>query len=197
MWWAYALVFFGALIVDLTPFPLPPASTVMIFLQVTFGLSVWPVIFIGVAGSVAGRFILTLYIPFISDRVLSDSKNADIHFLGEKIKNSGLKAQLFILVYTLLPVPSTPLFIAGGIAKMKPYYLIPAFIAGKLTSDAVAVHMGKYAVENTSSLFAGIISLQSIIALLFFLLFIFCLLFIDWRSLIQKHRFRLKFNIWK
>lgn len=197
MWWAYVLVFCGALIVDITPFPLPPASTVMIFFQITFGLSVWPVIFLGVAGSVLGRFILTLYIPFISNRVLSHAKNEDIRFLGEKIKTSGLKAQLFILLYTLLPVSSTPLFIAGGIARMKPRFLIPAFFVGKLASDSLAVFMGNYAVENTSSLLAGAFPLQSIIALLFFLFLMVCLLFIDWHSLILRHTLRLRFNIWK
>ncbi|HVM90086.1 MAG TPA: hypothetical protein VMT76_18000 [Puia sp.] len=197
MLWAYVLVFIGAVIVDITPFPLPPASTVMIFMQVTFGLPVWPVIIIGVAGSVVGRLILMLYIPLISERVLSKSKNDDIHFLGEKIKSSGMKAQLFILIYTLLPVSSTPLFIAGGIARMKPYYLVPSFLVGKFVSDTLAVHMGDYAVENTNSLLAGIISWQSVVPMLLFLVLLFCLLFIDWHTLIQTNRFRLKFNVWK
>ncbi len=197
MWWAYALVFCGAVIVDITPFPLPPASTVMIFLQVMFGLSIWPVILLGVAGSAVGRLVLTLYIPLISQHLLSPAKNEDIRFLGEKIKTSGYKAQLFILLYTLLPVSSTPLFIAGGIAKMKPLYLIPAFVVGKFTSDSLAVFMGNYAAENTSTLIAGAVSWQSITALMIFILLILCLLFIDWRSLIQKKRLTLKFNIWK
>ncbi|MBS1948085.1 MAG: hypothetical protein JST47_09990 [Bacteroidetes bacterium] len=197
MLWAYVFVFIGTLLVDITPFPLPPASAVMIFMQVAFGLPVWPVIIIGVAGSVAGRLILMLYIPLIAERILSKSKNEDIHFLGEKIKSSGLKAQLFILVYTLLPVSSTPLFIAGGIARMKPHYLVPSFFIGKFVSDALAVHMGDYAMENTSDLLTGIISWQSVSAMLFFLLLLFCLLFIDWRTLLQKNRLRLKFNIWK
>jgi membrane protein DedA with SNARE-associated domain len=197
MWWAYALVFLGATMVDITPFPLPPASTLMIFFQVSFGLPVWPVIILGVAGSVLGRFILTLYIPVIANMVLSDSKNKDIRFLGEKIKTGGLKAQLFILFYTLLPVSSTPLFIAAGIAKVKPYYLIPAFITGKFISDGMAVFMGDYAVANSENILNGIISLESVIALLFFLLLIFCLLFIDWRSLIQRNKLRFRFNIWK
>jgi membrane protein DedA with SNARE-associated domain len=197
MWWHYALVFCGALLVDITPFPLPPAFTVMIFLQTVFGLPIWPVIIVGVVGSAIGRYVLTLYIPGVSGKVLTAEKNEDIRFLGERIKNSGLKAQLFILFYTLLPLSSTPLFIAGGVAKVKPYYMLPAFFTGKLTSDGIAVFMGKYAAENTTSLLNGLFTWQSVIALGLFFLLIFCLLFIDWRMLILKHHLKFRFKIWK
>jgi len=30
MWWQYLLVFVGALLVDVSPFPLPPAFTAMV-----------------------------------------------------------------------------------------------------------------------------------------------------------------------
>jgi len=197
MWWEYALVFFGAIIVDITPLPLPPAFTLMIFLQVTFGLALWPVIIFGVAGSAVGRLILTYYIPFVAGHVLSTEKNDDIRLLGEKIKAKGFKAQLFILIYTLLPLSSTPLFIAGGVARISPFYILPAFIAGKFTADSIAVFMGKYAVENTDIFFTGKISLESIAALLLFLLLMFFLLFINWRSLIHDHKIQFKFNIWR
>jgi len=197
MWWQYVLVFLGAVLMDITPLPLPPAFTIMILLQIKFGLSVWPVIVVGVTGSIVGRYILTLYIPVISDRIFIRAKNEDIRFLGNKLKTKGWKSQLFILFYTLLPLPSTPLFVAGGIAKMKPIYIIPAFFVGKFTSDSIAVFMGKFAAENTESLLLGMLSWKSIAGLLTGLFFLFMLVFIDWRSLLQEKKLRLKFNIWK
>src|SRR5436190_12915305 len=86
MWWQYLLVFFGAVLMDITPLPLPPAFTIMILFQIMFGLSVWPVIIIGVLGSILGRYILTLYIPLVSSRIFKKSKNEDIEFLGNKLK---------------------------------------------------------------------------------------------------------------
>ena len=191
------MVFCGAVLVDITPLPLPPAFTVMVFFQITFALPIWPVILIGVAGSILGRTILTLYIPSVSNRIFKPAKNEDIQFLGNKIKTKGWKSHLFILLYTLMPLPSTPLFIAGGMAGVKPSYIIPAFLAGKFTSDSLAVFMGKYAAENTDSLLRGMLSLKSVTGLLLGLTLIFALLFIDWRSLIQEKKLRLKFNIWK
>ena len=68
MWWQYALVFLGTLLVDIVPFPLPPAFTVMVFLQILYDLNIWAVIAIGVVGSIVGRYVLTLYIPKLSGK---------------------------------------------------------------------------------------------------------------------------------
>ncbi|MEI6586451.1 MAG: hypothetical protein WCL56_10205 [Sediminibacterium sp.] len=194
---AYWYVFFACVAVDIVPLPLPPAFVVMVYLQIHYHLNVWMVISIGVVGSVIGRYILTLYIPKIAHRLFNPAKNEDVQFLGRKLKEKGWKSQLAILTYSLLPLPTTPLFIAGGMAKMKPYLIIPAFIIGKFTSDSIAVFMGKYAAENASSVIDGIISVKSAIGLVFGILLLFAFLFIDWRSWVQEKKFRINFKIWK
>ncbi len=197
MWWQYLLVFLGALLVDIVPFPLPPAFTVMVALQVIYDLNIWAVIIIGVAGSILGRYILTLYIPKLSGRIFSAAKNEDVRYLGHQMKQKGWKGLAAVLIYSLMPLPTTPLFIAGGMAKMKPQYIIPPFIIGKFISDAVAVFSGKYASENVEDLFQGIISWKTITGLVLGILLVFMILFVDWRQLLQEKKFRLKFNIWK
>ena len=119
MWWQYVLVFIGALLFDIVPFPFPPAFTIMVFFQIIFELNVWTVIIIGVAGSVLGRYILLLYAPSIAKKYLKVSKNEDIQFLGEKMNENKWKGQLVILAYSLLPLPTTPLFLGAGISKIK------------------------------------------------------------------------------
>jgi membrane protein DedA with SNARE-associated domain len=197
MWWQYLLVFLGALLFDIVPFPFLPAFTIMFFLQVMFKLNLWAVIIIGVAGSILGRYLLTLYIPHLSDKYFKPSKNEDIQFLGKKMKEKGWKSQMVIVAYSLLPLPTTPLFVAAGMARIKPLYIIPAFFVGKFTSDATALYMGKYASENVSKIKSNIFSWQSIGGLTGSLLLLCALLFIDWRSLIQKKKFLLKFKIFK
>jgi membrane protein YqaA with SNARE-associated domain len=197
MWWQYLLVFIGALLFDVVPFPFPPAFTIMVFLQIMFGLNIWLVIVIGVAGSILGRYILTLYIPLLAGKIFKRSKNEDVEFLGKKMKEKGWRGQIVIIAYSLLPLPTTPLFLAGGMAKIKPLYIIPAFFIGKFISDAITVHLGKYASEHAKSIVEQAISWKSIASLVVGLLLICALLFIDWRSLIQKKKFQLKFKIWK
>jgi len=155
------------------------------------------VIIIGVVGSVLGRYILILYTPLIANKYFKASKNEDVQFLGKKMKENKWKGQIVILVYSLLPLPTTPLFLAAGMSKIKALYIIPAFLIGKFTSDTIALHAGKFASENVEMLVKDALSWKSIASLVFCLFLLFCLLFIDWRSLIQKKKLVLKFDIWR
>ncbi len=195
MWWAYILVFLGALLFDIVPFPFPPAFTIMMFLQIIFKLNVWLVIVIGVAGSVLGRYILLLYAPVLAKRYLKGSKNEDIQFLGDKMKENVWKGQLIVLAYSLFPLPTTPLFLGAGISKIRPLYIIPAFIIGKFTSDTVAIHLGDYASKNTQGLVDGALSWQSVASLILGCIMLFCLFFINWRTLIQTKKLQWDFKI--
>jgi len=197
MWWHYLEVFLGSLLFDIVPIPFPPAFTIMLFLQIKYDLNIWLVIAIGVMGSILGRYILTLYIPFFANKIFKESKNEDVQFLGEKMKEKGWKSQMAIIAYSLLPLPTTPLFLAGGMAKIKPLYIIPAFFIGKFTSDSIVVNIGKYTSENTQIILEGLISWEAITSLFIGLLFLFFVLFIDWRTLIQQNKFHFNFKIWK
>ena len=196
MSWIYLLVFLGAFLFDVVPIPFPPAFTIMVFLQIMFDLNIWWVIVIGVAGSILGRYILTLYIPFLAGKIFKKSKNEDVEFLGSKMKEKGWKSQMLILAYSLLPLPTTPLFLAAGIAKVKPRYIIPAFFVGKFTSDAITVQLGKYAAENVTSLMESAFSLKSVASMVFGLLLVCAVVFIDWRSLIQQKKLKINFKVW-
>ena len=197
MWLKYLLVFGSAMVVDIIPLPLPPAFVIMIFLQIEFNLNVWIVIIVGVAGSILGRYILTLYIPKIAGKIFNPQKNEDVQFLGKKLKEKGWKSHLMIFTYSLLPLPTTPLFIAGGMAKMKPYLIIPAFFAGKFISDTISVLIGEYAAMNTPRVLEGAISWESISSLILGILLVSALLFIDWRVCFQQKQFKINFKIWK
>lgn len=197
MWWQYLLVFLGAFLFDVVPFPLPPAFTIMVFLQIVFGLDIWWVIVIGVGGSILGRYLLTLYVPSLADRIFKKSKNEDVQFLGERMKELGWRGQAAILAYTLLPLPTTPIFLASGMARINAIYVIPAFFVGKFTSDAITVHLGKYASESIENIIEKGFSWPSAISLILGLFFISGIIFIDWRSLLVKKKLLLNFRVLK
>jgi membrane protein YqaA with SNARE-associated domain len=197
MWWQYLLVFAGSMLVDVSPLPLPPAFTVMILLQVIFDLQLWMVIAIGVAGSILGRYVLTLYIPKLSGKYFRTAKQEDAEFLGEKLKANPRKSIVFVLIYSLLPLPTTPLFVAAGMANLNAYQILPGFIVGKLISDTIAVLTGRYAADNTRDLASGMVSWTSVAGLIAGLLLVFVFVFVDWKTLLQKKKFVLNFHIWK
>jgi membrane protein YqaA with SNARE-associated domain len=195
MWWQYLLVFLGALLFDIVPFPFAPAFTIMVFLQILFDLNVWAVIVIGVVGSVLGRFILLLYAPLMADKYLKVSKNEDIKFLGDKMNQNKWKGILVVLAYSLLPLPTTPLFLGGGISKIKPIYIIAPFLVGKFTSDSIALHLGKFASENQQSIIDNIFSWQSIASFVLGFVMLFFLFFVNWRTLVQTKKLAFDFKI--
>jgi len=94
-------------------------------------------------------------------------------------------------------MPTTPLFLAGGIARMKPYYIIPAFFIGKFISDAATVFLGDYAAENALDILHGLVSWKSIAGFAIGIGLIFLLLFLDWRTVIRERRVRFGFRIWR
>ena len=195
MWWHYLLVFLGAVLFDIVPFPFAPAFTIMVFLQILFDLNVWAVIVIGVVGSVLGRFILLLYAPLLANKYLKESKNNDIKFLGDKMNENKWKGVLVVLAYSLLPLPTTPLFLGAGISKIKSIYIIIPFLVGKFISDAIALHLGKFAVTNQQNIIDNIFSWQSIATFILGFFMLFCLFFLNWRALIQTKKLEFDFKI--
>ena len=193
----YVFVFFAALLVDIIPLAGPPAWILMVFFQVRYHLNIWLVLIIGVTGSAVGRYLYSLYIPLLANKFINKQKNEDIQFIGERLKGHGWKVQLFVLLYTLLPLPSTPLFTVAGIAKIKTIYIMPAFFIGKFISDAMMVFAGNYVATSLSGDNKGFLSWKNVTGTAVSLVIIFLFLFIDWRRLLQKKKFRFSFNIWK
>ena len=195
MWWHYLFLFLGAVLFFIVPFLFSSPFTIMVFLQILFDLNVWAVIVIGVLGSVLGRYILLLYAPLLANKYLKSSKNDDIKFLGDKMNENKWKGVLVVLAYSLLPLPTTPLFLGAGISKIKPVYIIIPFLIGKFTSDSIALHLGKFAVENQQDIIDNIFSWESIASFTLGFVMLFCLFFVDWRTLIQTRKLAFDFKI--
>jgi membrane protein DedA with SNARE-associated domain len=193
----YLLVFIASLLVDVVPFIGPPAWTVMVFFQVKFGLNIWLVLIIGVTGSAIGRYLYSSYIRRFSAYYIKPKKNEDLYFIGSKLANNGWKVQLFVLLYTLMPLPSTPLFTAAGIARMRTLTLIPTFFVGKFVSDAIMVFTGDYVAHNIVSITHDLLSWKALLGTIFGLVIICLFLFTNWRKLLQEKKFSMSFNIWK
>lgn len=193
----YLYVFLASFLVDSVPFFGPPAWTVMVFFQMRYGLNIWVVLIVGVIGSTIGRYLLSRYIPWLSSKVINVQKNEDIQFVGEKLKDNGWKVQLFVLLYTLVPLPSTPLFTAAGMARIPAANIIPAFLVGKFTSDMVMVLTGDYVARNAQAIAQGFLTWKTVVGTIIGIVIIAVFLFIDWRKLIQEKKLRLQFRIWK
>lgn len=194
---AYLWVFLASLAVDLVPIIGPPAWTVMVLLLVKFELNPWLVLAAGVPGSVLGRYVLSLYTPWLSKKVIKRRKSEEFEFVGRKLKQKLWQSWTFVFLYSVSPLPTTPLFSAAGLAKINPIQIVPPFFVGKFISDAVMLFTGREAFSSLTELFEGTVSTKGIITAVLSVLVICAFVFLDWRELLQRKRLRFNIHIWK
>ena len=193
----YLWVFLASLAVDLVPVIGPPAWTVMVLLLVKFDLDPWLVLAAGVPASVIGRYVLSLYTPWLFKKIIRRKKSDEFEFVGRKLRQRLWQSWSFVFIYSVSPLPTTPLFSAGGLAKVSPLHMVPPFFVGKFISDAVMLFTGRSAFTSLAELIKGTYSLQGVLVAVASLLVICAFLFLDWRQLIERQRLRFNVHIWK
>jgi membrane protein YqaA with SNARE-associated domain len=191
--WLYLIVFLSAFTVDVIPLIAPPAWTVAVFLLVKFHLNPWIVLPLCVSGSILGRYLMSLYIPRFAGLFIKRHKTDELKFLGKKLSQSLWQSWLFVFIYSMTPLSSTALFTAAGIAKVKAVRTVPPFFCGKFLSDALMIFTASYTANNLE----GLLSLKGILIAVFGFVVIAGFLFLDWRALLQRKKFRFNFRIWK
>lgn len=194
----YSFIFLGSLFVDCIPVVAPPAWTLMLFIMMKFDLNPWSVAIVGTAGTVSGRLIYgSMIVPWVGTNTLGVEKEADLKFLGEKLSKHGWSTFAFVFLYSILPLSTTALFTATGLARVKKLYVIPPFFLGNLLGDGAILISGKYAVINFGELYAGSYDLKNILLMLFGLTAMVLFLFIDWREMLTNRNLKMKWQFWK
>lgn len=193
----YLWAFLVGLVFDLVPVIGPPVWTGLVFLVIKFEANPWLVLACGVPASVLGRYLLSLYTPWLSKKVIKGRKNAELAFVGQRLKRKLWQSWTFVLIYSLSPLPTTPLFSAAGLAKIRPVQILPPFFVGKFISDAFMLFTGREAIGSMADLVHGTFSPKGIITAAVSVLVICGFLFLDWRELLQRKKVRFNVHIWK
>lgn len=169
----------------------------MIIIMLKYNLNPYAVVLAGTCGTVSGRMIfVTFIIPWLGKKAIGVKKDADLKFLGQKLSKRGWATFLFVFVYALLPLSTTALFTAAGLAKIRRILIIPPFFLGNLIGDGVLLISGKYAVQNLDNLYEGSLKPKNISLILVGLLVVLLFLFIDWRTLLEQKKMQFKWRFW-
>jgi len=195
--WIYIFVFLAAVIADSIPIVVPSAWMVMVFLLMKFHLPLLPVLFAGVSGSTLARYLHRLYLPKIAGNFLKPAKHDELELLGKRLIQKGPHRWFFTFLYTLTPLPTTVLFTAAGIANMKPLRILIPYFCGRLIGYAVLILTIESTISDIRALRHGTASSISVLTVLVGLAVLFAVLFIDWRALLERNKFRFRFKIWK
>jgi uncharacterized membrane protein YdjX (TVP38/TMEM64 family) len=192
----FLAAFAAALLVDTIPVFAPPAWTILAFIIVKWDPNPWGIIAAGAAGSVIGRYILTLYMPHVSAKIFHPKENDNISFLGKKLGARFWRANTFVLLYAISPLSTTALFTAAGMAHVNPRNILPGFAIGKFLGDAWVIFAGKVTADKATDLMHGKVSWQTALTAGAGLVLLSGVLFIDWRQALQHKKLRLNFAIW-
>jgi membrane protein YqaA with SNARE-associated domain len=194
----YLLVFGASFFVDCIPVFAPPAWTLMLLIMLKFKLNPWLVVTVGTCGTTLGRSVfLSFIVPWFGAKALGQQRNEDLKFLGRKLSGRGWAVTAFVFIYSLLPLSTTALFTAAGLAKVKKRYILPPFFLGNFIGDAILLLSGKYAFHNLSDIFKGSTEPKSLIIMAAGILIVGIVLVIDWRTLLIKKQLRIKWKFWK
>jgi membrane protein YqaA with SNARE-associated domain len=193
----YLWAFLIGLGFDLVPIIGPPVWMGLVLLVVKFDANPWLVLAAGVPGSVLGRYLLSLYTPWLTKKIIKRKKNDELEFVGRRLKGKLWQSWTFTLIYSLTPLPTTPLFSAAGLARIHAVQILPPFFVGKFISDAVMLFTGRTAISSFAELLHGTFSAKGIITAVASVLVICGFLFLDWRNLLEKKRVRFNVHIWK
>jgi hypothetical protein len=117
--------------------------------------------------------------------------------VGDHLSKRGKSTLFFVFIYSLLPLSTTVLFTAAGLAKVKRRFVVPGFFMGNLIGDTVILVTGNYAVLHFSDIFQDSYNARNISGGIAALLVVMMFLFIDWRQLLEFKKLRFKFQFWK
>jgi hypothetical protein len=196
--WPYLYVLLASTAVDCVPVFAPPAWTLMLLLMLKFDLNPYATVVVGTCGTVTGRLIFSsVIIPWLGKKTLSRDKEADLRYLGKRLSQKGWAAFMFIFLYSLLPLSTTALFTAAGLARVRRIFVIPPFFLGNLIGDGILLISGKATVRTLGDLFKGSWSPKDILMMAFGLVAVLALLFVDWRTLLQKGKIKWTWAFWK
>jgi membrane protein YqaA with SNARE-associated domain len=180
---SYVAVTLIAFLVNVIPAFAPPTWIVLSLYKINNPqLNSLVLAFCGVIGSIAGRFVMYLYSRVLGKYIpqkQADNLNYFRRFIGEK------KLGLFLgtFIYSLGPFPSNFLFIASGISGIEILPVLAGFALGRIISYASFVYISFRAFVFFE--FFGIETVRYIADLLGILATV-CVIFIDWRKVLEK-----------
>ena len=170
----------------------------MLYLLIKFNLDPLITVVVGTAGTVGGRLVYVTYIvPWLGKKAIGPDKEKDLQFLGKRLSKQGLATLGFVFVYSMLPLSTTVLFTAAGLAKVKRRFVVPPFFLGNLIGDGILLFSGQYAILHFGDMYKDSLNTKNILITFAGLTIITLFLFIDWREFLENKKIRFKFKFWK
>jgi uncharacterized membrane protein YdjX (TVP38/TMEM64 family) len=167
----------------------PPTWAVLVFFR--FRYPEIPAATLVVGGAIAasaGRLLLALAFRALGTKLPAKRRESLLvlgHVLGER--RGGLLASFAL--FATAPIPSAQMFEAAGLARVRLWPLLAAFLLGRLVSYASYLTVASAAHDSLGHVFdKGLLSPQAIATQLMGIAVLLAIVFIDWPGVIDKVR---------
>lgn len=177
---------------SITPFPMPPTWLVMVLLVVRLDSPAAALVVAGAIGTALGRTGLAAGVRVLGTRAMGTATRENVAYLAERLR--GRRTRLGVAgVLVVSPPPSAALYTAAGMLRINLAVVFLSCLAGRLITYGVGVALlvapaehvaGR--VRDAASPPALTISGLAIVALLWLLVRL------DWRTLLERRRLRLR-----
>jgi hypothetical protein len=167
----------------------PPTWAVLVFFRFRYPEIPAPALVVGGAiAASAGRLLLALAFRVLGTRLPAKRQESLLvlgHVLGER--RGGLLASFAL--FATAPIPSAQMFEAAGLARVRLWPLLVAFLLGRLVSYSVYVGAASAAHDSLKRIFdKGLLSPQAIATQVIGIAVLLAIVFIDWPTVIDKMR---------
>jgi membrane protein YqaA with SNARE-associated domain len=193
----YLIFFLVVIFVNILPAFAPPTWTFIVFFLNYFDLNIYLVIIIAVIAATIGRYILYSYSEWLAGKVFNDWGKENLKFLGESLGKTPKRNFLFVLIYSMTPLSTTALFVAGGLAKVNRVIILTGFALGRMVSYSFLAFTSKVLIDNFGDIFKGSTSIEKIITSALGLIVLLFFIFLDWKELVQNHKIKVNFKVWR
>ena len=184
--WIYLMISFVITFMNAMPGFMPATWTVLAFFYIHYHLHLIPLVVIGALSATAGRIILALFSGRFLHRFLPSKIKNNYSDLGNLFNHYQKFTVPVMFGYAFLPIPSTQVFMAAGLANINLSLLSLSFLFGRLFSYSIWVKTANFAMNNFQSIFSNINQTEAIILNIISFSFIFLIGMIPWNKVIEK-----------
>jgi len=185
--YTYLFVFFFIFILSIIPILTPPTWIVVVSAySLNDQLNPFLLSGIGATAAVTGRLIL-LQLSMIGRKAINDHRKSSLEKLRKYLEKTKYGYLIGTLLFALLPLPSSMLFISYGLMNAKSVGIVVGFWIGRFVAYIIMIILFKYFVDYFKKILNSDIQSLLIIDIIGIIMTLFILL-IDWNILFSERK---------
>jgi membrane protein DedA with SNARE-associated domain len=151
-----------AFVMNAVALPLPPTWVMLALIHGGTQVPLVPLVIFGTIGATFGRACFALSIRFFNTK-LPPKMQANAQALARAVHRQAKWAIPFVAVYTFLPLPSNPLYVAVGMGALPVTQSSIGYFMGRSVNNTLTLLAAKPVAGSIHDLFTHSLSWQSLL----------------------------------